>query len=277
MFFRSNPLPRNTTSARRAAWCEPLERRVFLAADLVATEIVGRLPETMISGQRGRVPALGVNVTNSGDAPVRANVVVRLFASADGVLDGADAQLVEQTKRLNLKQGKSRRIPIRVRDVPGGIPQGTYRLLAFVDATNVVPEDNDLNNTIASQGSISIGPAFVDLAATRVFVRPPVRRDRNAALLLTVINNGNDDARGTGLIRVTFTRVGQTTPEQPPIDVATRINIKSLRTKALKGRLAVPATLAAGDYTVTATMLSTLPFADANTANNSATLAVAVR
>lgn len=276
MYFRSNRLA-CTPGAGPAAICEPLERRQLLAVDLVATEIVGRLPETLISGQRGRVPALGVNVTNSGDTAVRANVVVRLFASADGVLDGADPQLVEQTKRLNVKEGNSRRIPIRVRDIPAGIPQGTYRLLAFVDATGVVPEDNDLNNTVASQGTISIGPAFVDLAATKVFVRPPVRRDRNASLLLTVINNGNDDARGTGLVRVTFTRVGQTTPEQPPVDVATRINIKSLRTKVLKGRLAVPSTLAAGDYTVTATILSTLPFTDANTANNSATLAVTVR
>jgi hypothetical protein len=257
------------------ATCEPLEGRQLLAADLVATGIVGRLPQALISGERGRIPGLGVDVSNAGILDARGDVVFRLFASADGALDAGDPLLVEQSRRLRLKAGKSTRVRLRFRDVPAGIPQGTYRLIALVDATNVIPEDNEGNNVIASTGSISIGPAFVDLTATRAFVRPPLRGGRNSLLLLTVLNAGNDTAKGTGVVRVTFTRVGEVTPGAP-IDVPVKINIKSQKTKQLRGRIAVPAGQAPGGYTVTATILSTLPFTDSNPSNNTATVPVTV-
>jgi hypothetical protein len=241
----------------------------------VATSIVGKFPQTLVSGEKGRIPSLAVNLNNAGNTDVKGDVVFRLFASTDGVFDGADPLIVEQTKRLTVKSGREKRVALKVRDVPAGIAQGTYRLLAQVDATNVVPEDNDQNNTIASAESISIGPPFVDLTATKAFVRPPVRDGRNASLLLTVLNAGNINAKGTGLVRVTFTRVGETVPGAP-IDVPVKINIKSQKTKQLKGKIAVPAGLAAGDYTVTATIVSTIGFADSNPGNNAATATVTV-
>jgi len=274
MFFRPNSTARRGdargANTRGAVACEPLEARQLLAADLVATGITGKLPQTLISGEKGRIPALGVDLSNAGNADVKGDVVFRLFASVDGALDAGDPLLVEQSKRLTVKAGKTKHVALKMKDVPAGIAQNTYRLLAQVDATNVIPEDNEGNNVIASPSSISIGPAFVDLAATKAFVRPPVRGGRNASLLLTVLNSGNDDAKGNGVIRVTFTRVGETTAGAP-IDVPVKINIKSQKTKQLKGKIPVPAGLAVGDYTVTATILSTLPFTDSNPGNNTAT------
>jgi len=274
MFFGPNSTARRVgacgATTRGVVGCEPLEARQLLAADLVATGITGKLPQTLISGEKGRIPALGVDLSNAGNADVKGDVVFRLFASVDGALDAGDPLLVEQSKRLTVKAGKTKHVALKMKDVPAGILQNTYRLVAQVDATNVVAEDNEGNNVIASPEVISIGPAFVDLAATKAFVRPPVRDGRNASLLLTVLNSGNDTAKGTGVIRVTFTRVGETTPSAP-IDVPVKINIKSQKTKQLKGKIAVPAGLAVGDYTVTATILSTLPFTDSNGANNTAT------
>ena len=274
MFFGPNSTARRGgargATTRGAVGCEPLEARQLLAADLVATGITGKLPQTLISGEKGRIPALGVDLSNAGNADVKGDVVFRLFASVDGALDAGDPLLVEQSKRLTVKAGKTKHVALKMKDVPAGILQNTYRLVAQVDATNVVAEDNEGNNVIASPEAISIGPAFVDLTATKAFVRPPVRHGRNASLLLTVLNSGNDTAKGTGVIRVTFTRVGETTPSAP-IDVPVKINIKSQKTKQLKGKIAVPAGLAVGDYTVTATILSTLPFTDSNGANNTAT------
>jgi len=274
MFFGPNSTARRGgargATTRGAVGCEPLEARQLLAADLVATGITGKLPQTLISGEKGRIPALGVDLSNAGNADVKGDVVFRLFASVDGALDAGDPLLVEQSKRLTVKAGKTKHVALKMKDVPAGILQNTYRLVAQVDATNVVAEDNEGNNVIASPEAISIGPAFVDLAATKAFVRPPVRGGRNASLLLTVLNSGNDTAKGTGVIRVTFTRVGETTPSAP-IDVPVKINIKSQKTKQLKGKIAVPAGLATGDYTVTATIVSTIGFADSNAANNTAT------
>jgi hypothetical protein len=269
MFFR--PIPA-APGARPVSVCEPLEGRQLLAADLVATEVIGKLPEDLISGQRGRIPALAVNVNNAGDADVRADVVTRIYASVDGVLDTTtDPLLVEQTRPLNLKSGRERRIPLRLRDVPANITQNTYRLIAHVDSTLQVPEDNDANNIIASSGTVAIGPPFVNLTATRTFVRPPVRAGRPAAGLLTVFNAGNTNARGTATMNVLFRPVNATSGGTA-VDVPVRINVKAKKTKQLKGRIPVPANLPPGDYTVIATITTIVGFADANPADNTQTV-----
>src|SRR4051812_7699692 len=110
MFFRSTGTVRG--GARRAdsrsdVTCEPLEARQLLAADLVATGITGKFPQSLISGEKGKIPSLGVDLSNSGNINVKGDVVFRLFASTDGALDGADPLLVEQTKRLTVKSGKT--------------------------------------------------------------------------------------------------------------------------------------------------------------------------
>jgi len=271
MFFRSNGAARGTRRAGACeVACEPLEGRQLLAADLLATGIRGKFPQTLISGEKGNIPSLGVDLSNAGNINVKGDVVFRMFASIDGALDGADPLLLEQTKHVTLKSGKAKHVDLKLKDVPAGIAQATYRLIAQVDATNAVPEDNEGNNTIASTGAISIGPAFVDLAATKVFVRPPIRGGKKSELLLTVLNSGNDLAKGNGVVRVTFTRVGETVAGAP-IDLPVKINIKSQKTTQLKAKIAVPAGQAPGDYTVTATILSTLPFTDKNPGNNTAT------
>ena len=283
MFFRTHPATRPARpaprtarrAARRVAACEPLENRQLLAADLVATGIVGRIPEDLISGQRSRIPGLAVNVNNAGDANARAQVVTRLYASADGALDPADPQLVEQTNRLNIRAGRQGRVPIRVRDVPPSIPQGTYRLIAEVDVLGAVPEDNELNNWIASGETLTIGPPFVNLVATKVHVRPPVRADRPASMVLTVLNAGNSNARGSATVNVLFAPVGQTTGGTA-VDAPMRISLRSRQTRPLRVRVPVPA-LPAGDYTMTATITTTVGFADANPADNSAATATTVR
>ena len=275
MFFRPRPATvraragRASPAPRAAAACERLEVRQFLAADLVATGIVGRLPQDLISGERGRIPALAVNVNNAGDAAVRGQVVTRIHASADPVLDVTDVQLVEQTSRLNLQSGRGRRVPIRLRDVPAGIPQGAYYLIADVDATKAVPENNDGNNWIASTQTVAIGPPFVNLTATRAFMRPPVRADRNGSLTLTVLNAGNSNTRGSATVNVLFRPVSQATGGTA-VDASTRFTLRARQTRPLRIRVPVPA-LAPGQYTVIATITNVVGFVDANPTDNTAT------
>jgi len=258
---------------------EPLEARQHLAADLIATELTGKLPADLIAGERGRIPALGVNVNNAGNADVRQDIVVRLFASADGALDGTDFQLAEAPSRLRLRAGSARHIPIKIRDViRPDIPRGTYRLLAQVDATDVVVEDNPGNNVVASSGTVAIGPPFVNLTASTLFIGNDnaVTQGRRARVALTVLNNGNVTAKGNAGIQLVFTPVGGAAAA--PIDVPIRISMKSRKERALRGSFAVPAGLAPGQYTVTATLISIVGFTDENPADNSATLTgVAVR
>lgn len=279
MFFRPRPATRPARQAcrqaRRVPNCESLENRQLLAADLVATEVVGRIPDDLISGQRGRIPGLAVNVNNAGDTNARAQVVTRLYASLDGALDPTDPQLTEQTNRLNIRAGRQGRVPIRLRDVPPTIPQNSYRLIAEVDVLGAVPEDNEFNNWIASSETLTIGPPFVNLVVTKAHVRPPVRGDRPASMLLTVLNAGNSNARGSASVNVLFTPVGQTTGGTS-VDAPMRFSLRSRQTRPLRVRVPVPA-LPSGDYTVTATITTTVGFADADPADNRTDTAVTVR
>jgi hypothetical protein len=265
-------------SSGRFVPCEPLEKREFLAADLVATELVGRFPQSLVSGQRARIPALAVNVNNAGDADVRQSVGVRLVASADGVADAGDQTLSEQTTRLTLRPGGSRRVPIRLRDIPPAVAQGNYRLIAVLDTANVVaPEDNEGNNAVASSATVAIGPPFVNLVVSDVTVGAPLARNRPTRVTMSVLNGGNVNARGTGVVQLTFTPVGAGAAVDAP-QMAIRIGLKPGQSRGIRGRGFVPGALAPGQYTVRATIVSTLPFTESNTADNSAqTAAVTVR
>ena len=82
----------------RPVVCEPLEGRQLLAAD--CRVCAGRqVPWDLVTGAKARIPGLTVRLNNAGDQDVRENVVVRLLASADGVPDGGDPVLAEQTNR----------------------------------------------------------------------------------------------------------------------------------------------------------------------------------
>ena len=270
------PSPAARTGTRPAAVCEFLEGRQLLAADIVATELRGQLPADLVNGTRGRVNGLAVDLNNAGDAPVQAQVVIRLVASADDVVDAADPVLVEQTTRLRLTAGRGRRVPIRIRTVPDNVPQNTYRLFAVVDHTNVVPEDNEGNNTVGSSGSLAIGPPFVNLTATRVFVGPSLTSGRRGSLALTVLNAGNTDARGTANVSVTFTPVSPGGAASD-VTVPVRVRVRARKEGLLRGRLNVPAGLTPGQYTITATLGTGVGFTDTNPADNTATVVVPVR
>jgi len=258
-----------------ACVCEPLEGRQLLAADLVASQLIGNLPASLVSGQRGKVPALRVVVTNSGTADATAqNFVVRLFASTNGTLESpGDFQIAETSRKLRLRPGKTLKIPIKVRDIPADIPNASYQLIAQVDATDQVVEDNAGNNNVASTGTIQIGPPFVNLTVSDLVVGKgsSVIRGRPGRFILTVLNAGNVTAKGTGAVNLTFTRLGDST-STPVNNVPVKLNLKALQRKLVKGVVApIPAGLAEGQYTVTATIASTVGFQETNPSDNSAT------
>ena len=259
----------------RPAVCEFLEGRQLLAADIVASELRGQLPLDLVNGTRGRVRGLAVGLNNAGNAAVQEQVVIRLVASADDVVDVNDPVLVEQTTRLRLNAGQGRRVPIRLRTVPDNVPQNSYRLFAVVDHTNVVAEDNEGNNAVGSSGSVAIGPPFVNLTATRVFVGPSLTSGRRGSLALTVLNAGNTNARGTANVSVTFTPVSPGAATEATVPV--RVRIRARKEGLLRGRLNVPAGLAPGQYTITATLGTGVGFTDNNPADNTATVVVPVR
>jgi subtilase family serine protease len=114
---------------------------------------------------------VGVRVRNIGTRPVDQSVSVDLFASADEMLDGADAAVATATVRLKLKPGRSKSVRLTFTS-PQRLAEQPYHLLAVVDRGGAVVEADETNNVAASAGVVRISPGFMDLAATLPAVPP---------------------------------------------------------------------------------------------------------
>ena len=120
--------------------------------DLVPTVVGAPVPGGVLGiGRRANVP---VTVANNGNVAASGLLQVDLFASADAVADASDLPLASVTRRVKLKNGKSR--PIRVAFlVPANLPAGSYFITATIDQPNAIPESNDANNTAVGAAPVT--------------------------------------------------------------------------------------------------------------------------
>src|SRR5437879_3718934 len=107
---------------------DALERRTLLAADLTCA-FAGAVPASLPPGARNRI---SVRVSTVGDELAAGTVAVKLFASADDVLDGADAPLATVSKAVKLAAGKATTVKLAFPS-PTDVPDGDYVLFARVD------------------------------------------------------------------------------------------------------------------------------------------------
>jgi hypothetical protein len=73
---------------------------------------------------------------------------VRLLLSADDAADDTDQRLAKDRRVPTLPPGHGRTLEVRLRARRASL-EGT-RLIAILDATNVVPEADETNNAVAS-------------------------------------------------------------------------------------------------------------------------------
>lgn len=119
--------------------------------DLTGTWSV--VPPAVTHGNRANA---AVNVQNIGNMPAKTISRIALFASQDDVLDASDVTLGTIDKRLNLKSGGSKAVRFNL-TVPIDLLAGSFRLLASIDPLNAVPESNDANNIVVSDGTTTFG------------------------------------------------------------------------------------------------------------------------
>ena len=79
----------------------------------------------------------------------------KLLASSDDVLGSGDTELITLTKRISLRPGKPRLMPLSF-VVPSGVAAGTYRLLVQIDSANAIAESNETNNVVASATAFTV-------------------------------------------------------------------------------------------------------------------------
>jgi subtilase family serine protease len=232
--------------------------------DLTAA-LASPLPAAAIAGAPGRAR---VRVTNAGAAPITGAVNVRLFASPDPWLDPEDTAVTSVPRTLTLRPGASRFVPVRF--AYPDVVEGGYYLLAYADSGSSTDERDESNNVAAGAAPVTIAPAFVDLSASFLSAAVNPANRRGAATLL-VRNAGNAPASGI----LTVALAASTDATADPADAATgapgfRIKMKAGASKRIRLRFVPPATLAAGQYYLTATLDPNNGIGERDEANNTA-------
>jgi Tol biopolymer transport system component len=241
--------------------------------DLQAVSLQGAVPEAVVAGAKQKVKPLRLTVTNAGNLPAAGAVTLRLVASSDETADPSDATVAEAPAKLKLAPGKTRTFKLKAKSFPA-VADGEYHLLAVVDAAGVLPEQFETNNVAPLPTPVLIAAPYSDVAVTTPMLSGKLAAGKKATFVATVSNSGNTAARGVQPARVRLT-TDPASPSAPSrtIDLPLKLNLNPGATKAVKGKLTLPADLAPGTYFLVVELLTGAPWTDPLSANNTATSA----
>jgi hypothetical protein len=97
-----------------------------------------------------------VGVRNSGNQTAGPGWVVRVFISSDSHIDSSDHQIDQFVTTRELPPG-GQDLYLRNKKL-SGLGAGDYYIGSVVDVTNIVPEQTETNNTLATPGRITLLP-----------------------------------------------------------------------------------------------------------------------
>lgn len=212
------------------------------------------------------------SIENVGEVRVKGRVTVRLLASADGVVDTGDVVLDSVSKPLALRAGGEAGATLRFR-YPAGL-SGAFTLLAELksDDDRIVEEDQTDNIATAT---VQIAPPFIDLTPTFAASSVVFDAPRRQTIDFEVQNLGNVAFVGRIDVAVELTPAGGGTAV--PIRQRTIVRIipaQAPRPATIRFRL--PDALAAGSYDLSVRVTGRGDRPDANSQNDTATIAATV-
>ena len=156
------------------------------------------LPNQIVAGSSTHGTAT-VNVTNIGSAAETGSVTTAVYASADGVIDGASTLLGTLTKSVNIKAGATAPIVVTIKSVPASL-SGPYKLLVQTTdaAGSMVSSTTGPSVTIAAP-FISFTDSFVKTTLPLVAVSG---QKTSAIEQIKITNNGNILSKRTTTIAI---------------------------------------------------------------------------
>lgn len=232
--------------------------------DIVPT-VTATLPTAAIAGEKTKASAT-VSVTNSGTGKLSGPVTIKLLASTDGTVDTSDTQITTITKKLTLKAGQTKQVKVKLGSFPA-VASGDYFVVADVTGGSGITETSTTNNQAASSSKVTIAPAFVDLSGM-LSSAGTAKAGKKGTLPMEISNDGNSEVKTTATVRLTITPQGGGTATT--VDVPVKLNLKAGASKNLKLKYAVPSSLAAGTYTVSAAIDSGSVVTESDETNNNA-------
>jgi uncharacterized delta-60 repeat protein len=240
-------------------------RVIGSGADIIST-ILSRLPDTVVSGYT-RASA-NLTLSNNGNRATSGDLAMNLFLSLDPTVSDGDVPLASLgIRKINLKPAQIKVFKAKFL-VPADLPEGNYFIVAKVDTT--APQIAMDNDNAATIGQSFIEAPFIDFSGPPLPNAPTLSAGDKSKISITLKNDGNITAKGTIELKV-VAAVNSTPADSDAIlaDLqAVKLNLAPGAVKTLKIRIVVPADLAAGSYSLLATIGGALAANDPTPANN---------
>jgi uncharacterized membrane protein len=203
-----------------------------------------------------------VNVSNAGGASSSGPVTVKVYASADGVVDAGDTLLTQVSKSLKLAAKKAKALALKF-TVPS-VGDGTFNILTEVSGGG----DASASNNVVAATPVTFSVPKVD-ATIGLGIVPTLTSGKKASIALSVINAGGAPIAAPATVTLFATTDGTLNGQEVQlVTTTTTLNVKAGKAKNTKLKFTVPAELAGQSRT----LLAKVELAgDVNAANDTST------
>lgn len=205
------------------------------------------LPGTLISDQKIKGGRTVLSVTNPTTGQVKGRARYDIFISSDATIDGTDAAVTTKQQNLKLKAGETKKVklPVKLLSVPTA---GTYQLLVRITAPDQTTTD------VAGDVTFPVAEPTIDLTTTlNQGLSGTVAAGSKAVVKVLVENTGN--VRASAVLSTTVSASTDGTESNDDVVLATKtgkLTILPGKSKLVTLKFAVPQTLPAGAYFLTA-------------------------
>jgi hypothetical protein len=199
------------------------------------------VPAVVIGGTTTKGKAVLELVNHSGAALAGA-ATVRLFLSSDTAADAGDVEVGALPANLKLRPGAAKRLALKLPQLPPGVPDGPYHLLAQVERPGAAAEVIATTNAFAIVAPVAdLQASVVGVSGTRVPTGKRAASPATATATLRIENLGNVAARGRATVSLYAPPDATSGPRLllAPA-VPDRLNIKPGGATALRVRFTVP-------------------------------------
>lgn len=164
------------------------------------------LPATVVAGESVH-GVVNVGLTNVSGATVKGPVMVDLYLSTDGSIDGSSVLIAHATHSLAIATGKSKKAVLPIKSLPSTIADGNYTLLARVVDPSSTPSDSSAGAAVTvSQPIISLSETFTKMTLPQS-VAAGAKIHAVAAIKIT--NTGTDLSSGPTTVALYLSADGQ--------------------------------------------------------------------
>ena len=219
--------------------------------DLSGTVVV-KSAAKILGGAKG---SAAVKVSNLGDLMAAGTMDIRFFTSTDQTLGDGDLNFFTlANQKLGLKpisaKGKPKTFKAKF-TFPTDLADGTYFILAEINATHSVSELDPNNDTAPTDRTVQIERPYVNLTGPALPGNAKLKAGGVSTLPVTLQNTGNIPEKGAVTLSVTLSADNTLdTNDTTLAPVTTNVSLKPDSGKAAKLKVNIPASVAPGSYFV---------------------------